>query len=433
MALDSKAVFADRVRVLGLGAYQAKFEEKGWDTIANFAFASLYVPGVSAAQLLMDEVVTPMLGEDMSREVAAKVSPLRRLFFECFTLSAADLKYRLERGDDEAPRKIPTVERDERKKALKQRLVGIKLDRDMEPSNYIIDVCVQMVVDNEVSYPRWEMVTRKVDELGGVKRHKEWKPDPSGMVRETNKAVAPTFQIGAGDRDLGLKLDYLLRRRGMAFEIGGVMTYETHEEVRTTLLEAYMEPPPPGYAPISLDMLRRVDEEVFYQLSQLCSGGIRPDANGTLPVDAMMQRALDSKRVRLLLQPLPGKSQGQDDSGQAAKRARTEQQQKAEQAKQAKLANQVTKVFDDGTKKPRGGKGKGERKGSSKASLPKELIGHCGKTPEGENLCYAFNLSSCDLAKPGEKCKLGWHMCARLGCQSKPEGDRRHAFKSCRS
>ena len=47
MALDSKAAFADRVRVLGLKGFQAKFEEKGWDTMAHFAFATNYVPGHS--------------------------------------------------------------------------------------------------------------------------------------------------------------------------------------------------------------------------------------------------------------------------------------------------------------------------------------------------------------------------------------------------
>ena len=134
--------------------------------------------------------------------------------------------------------------------------------------------------------------------------------------------------------------------------------------VRKAVLEAYMETPPPGYAPISLDMLRRVDEEICYQLTRLCKNGVRPDSNGFLPIDTKMNEAIDSKRVRLLLQPLPaasGRGSSSDDAAppfRDTKRARNaEQAQRAEQAKQAKLAVNVTKAFGEPRK---GGKGKGK-------------------------------------------------------------------------
>ena len=38
--IDSKAVFAARVKALGLEAYSAKFGELGWSTLGSFAFAA---------------------------------------------------------------------------------------------------------------------------------------------------------------------------------------------------------------------------------------------------------------------------------------------------------------------------------------------------------------------------------------------------------
>ena len=45
MSIDSTAVFAARVRLLGLGDYWNKFVTAGWTTLGEFAFSSNYTPG----------------------------------------------------------------------------------------------------------------------------------------------------------------------------------------------------------------------------------------------------------------------------------------------------------------------------------------------------------------------------------------------------
>ena len=147
MSLDSKAALSGRVKVLGLGEFVGKFVNNGWDTMAYFAFATSYVPGMSAEDVFMVDIVTPILGNGHPQ----KKSALRRLFFECYTLAAADLERKVERGYDDAPRRIPHVEREERKAALERRLVGVEMDKDLEPSDSLIDLCVQMIDDNQVS------------------------------------------------------------------------------------------------------------------------------------------------------------------------------------------------------------------------------------------------------------------------------------------
>ena len=80
------------------------------------------------------------------------------------------------------------------------------------------------------------------------------------------------------------------------------------------------------------------------------------------------------------------------------------------------------------------GNGKG-RKGGGKGSdrdqrdreaftpLPEPLIGLNPKY-QGEKSCFGFNLGECNLVRPGEKCRLGWHRCMAWGC-----GSGRHGFK----
>ena len=48
----------------------------------------------------------------------------------------------------------------------------------------------------------------------------------------------------------------------------------------------------------------------------------------------------------------------------------------------------------------------------------KELLGEVWTTARGKRLCWDFNLAKgCDLAKPGQACPKGLHLCAEPGCQ----------------
>ena len=113
MALDSPASFNNRVAELGLDAHVARFITAGWLTLADLAFASSFVPGGDEAAFTTD-IVTVGLGSATHADKAK----LRRLFFEAYTLAAADLRRRMETNSDDLPRKIPGVEREERRKRV---------------------------------------------------------------------------------------------------------------------------------------------------------------------------------------------------------------------------------------------------------------------------------------------------------------------------
>eukprot|EP00971_Amphidinium_carterae_P206166 4091412-Amphidinium_carterae.1 len=126
--------------------------EKGWGTMANYAFSSPYVPGTQDESAFtrsahrtspgtQDEsafaknVLIPLLGS-VDHADAAK---LRRLVYEAYTTAALDSQARQTRCTEDVPRKLPLQEKTARQKQLASRLLGLRLDDEMEPAHLLID------------------------------------------------------------------------------------------------------------------------------------------------------------------------------------------------------------------------------------------------------------------------------------------------------
>ena len=87
MALESEAVFRERLDTLGLDAFCDQFVLAGWTTLGNFAYASAYTPGQPNDSKFITEVVQRLL-DDVDH---AKKAAVRRLYFEAYT--AADTSF----------------------------------------------------------------------------------------------------------------------------------------------------------------------------------------------------------------------------------------------------------------------------------------------------------------------------------------------------
>ena len=102
--LDSKAEFARRAQVLGVGdALLQSIKDAGLDTYGRFAFSVAYFPGQSDEQPLVDLVTTLVGGPPTPDQMAS----VRRLFWESHTLALADLKQRSDHGSDSVSKKLP--------------------------------------------------------------------------------------------------------------------------------------------------------------------------------------------------------------------------------------------------------------------------------------------------------------------------------------
>ena len=108
--IESEAVFEARLKTCGLEAHLADFKRRGWVTLSTFAFASSWTPGSGDDKAFKDQVLAPLLGDESHPDVPK----IRKLYFEAFTMVAADLRSKLEHGPDvdgQKVKKIPAVER----------------------------------------------------------------------------------------------------------------------------------------------------------------------------------------------------------------------------------------------------------------------------------------------------------------------------------
>ena len=112
MALESSAFFRERAAQVGVPqpAVDA-IEAEGWTSMGAFAFATSQPPGMADDTAFRRDIAVPILGANPQLGPLAAV---RRLFFEAYTMVAADMRDRVERTDEDPPKKLPKVEREDR-------------------------------------------------------------------------------------------------------------------------------------------------------------------------------------------------------------------------------------------------------------------------------------------------------------------------------
>ena len=150
--LDSQATFEARAREIGFSdAEIAAFKQQGWDTFGRLAFAKNYTPGQADDQPLIElaAIITNTTPPPPNR-----VPLVRRIVLESYTIASADLKSRIDRKDDDAPRKLAVAERASRHQDQVRRLRGLNLVGELEASHSLIDAVVQMYDDNQLRYLR---------------------------------------------------------------------------------------------------------------------------------------------------------------------------------------------------------------------------------------------------------------------------------------
>ena len=300
MALDSKAHFSARLSALGLNELQKKFHEIGANTMGSFAFCANYIPGRPDDSNFLEEIVVPLTGDKKS-----KFKPqLRRLFFECYTAAGEDVNRRAAQGEEDAkPRKLPGPEREERFQALKEKLIGLRLEEELEPSTVLIDKYVDMEETGNLKIIKWEEFTKRSQEEEGIKKDPFWAEDNEGRLKRFLKPVEDLVKVS--DHNL-LSAKYSLQRRGLALNVAKLLSFEVHELLVNKYFDEMAAEVLPNHAPVSLEQVRLVDKEVFKRMAQETRGGFSKIIlidKGELPLDKIMKRVMNEHRVQALLSP----------------------------------------------------------------------------------------------------------------------------------
>ena len=421
--VDSKPTFDERVKTIGLGDFLDKIHEAGFYTLGDFAYSCSRVPGSGDDDKFISEVAVPILGD-----VKAKIPALRRLWFEAYTAAAAELRARVDRTDEDKPRKMSLPERAARRERIKPKLGGLDLQGVHECSHALEDAFSHMRHETKVlQYPAWESCTTRSEENRGQKSAPEWKPDAHGVIKETKGESTATTKAATE-----YQLHNLFIRRGIAAETGGVMLFESHQKLSTRLMQSLTDTPPPGYAKTSFSQVRRADEMAWRLLEQATHQGIEAVSETETNVDKAMDAVLVDTRFTMLLMPLPDlPKRPSDDNQQLSRKQRRLAAQTAAGSSDKNADMPWNKGYkgDTGNKGNKGdkGKGKGKNKGNKggkdkgknkpASPMPRELMGGVAATDENDPICFGFNCrAGCALAAAGAWCWRGKHVCCSPGC-----------------
>ncbi|CAE7821922.1 unnamed protein product, partial [Symbiodinium necroappetens] len=234
-----------------------RLDLRGWSTFANFAHAPTATPGTAGAEAAVKIVLDAILGDSFAAHEAA----LRRLHWEAWTLTAADLKRKVDGTDEAGPRKLPVAEIGARLQVLAPKISPLKLQGILEPSHASINLFAAMLDEGRLRYVEWARLTTRDQEVLGATEDqllKAWRPDKAGIVREHKDTPRLEANVATD-----LLVHHALRRRGLCFSVAELMSFEVHESLIQFLFDAYYKEPTEGYQRVTLAQLALCDREAL--------------------------------------------------------------------------------------------------------------------------------------------------------------------------
>ena len=212
--MDSAAAFKERAKTLGVPAEAlTKLTDAKLATFGQFAFISSFQPGSTDEQPFV-EALSKVLE---TTPEAAELARWRRLYYECHTAAMSDLRSRLERKEEDGPRKLLMPERVERLELAKQKLVGITIDTQLEPAHRLVDLTVQQAEDATLRYiPLKDCLSREAELM-----HSKSEPAIEFQADGTMKLSKKQLEIKA-ETSGDLKVKMAMQRRALAYHIAGI-------------------------------------------------------------------------------------------------------------------------------------------------------------------------------------------------------------------
>ena len=416
---DSKAFFQKDLETLSLLDLKAKFAENGWDTHGDFAYCTPDSTGRDTEAF--EKVIASLLAGDGSQK---KLIPkLRRLYAKSGETVTTAYKEDAAAVPSEKVA-MNAVDRAARISDLRKNLTGFPLDGHFMPSNALIDRFMTILSKGVVTYVKWESCTSRQQEVLAEPEVKSLRITSEGVLLQDASADM-LCDVTGGE----LMWEQALRRRACAGQIGGLLTYDVHEQWHRELARLLLLPAPAGYRKIGWQQLRAADVALWNYVALRCEAGTAAlGAETFTQFQKFWLEGMQAQEVRHTLLPLP--SSGASSSSSAAPKAGAAAGQVKDlqnRIRQLEAGNRKRKL-DAGWDAPapvgagKGKKGGGRQrdrgqwkaKGNGKTGkgVPSDFDGMKTTTKDDERICFGFNLpSGCSLAHPGQKCHKGKHCC----------------------
>ena len=405
--VDSKAHLVKRCTDMGMSERALhQLTQNNLDTLGKLAF-SIGQPGQPLDNNEFENYARNTLGAMMSQADAAV---LKRLIFEGHTMVLGQLRELVTDPNAAASRKLPAVEREHSLEELRQKLVGVVLERQLEPSHELLELMMQQKEANQLNYIQLERCTSREWEITMGKNKKQLSLDSEKLIVKERADVPDQFHSSE------LQAFEALRRRGIAMAFADMLSWECHERYLQQLTSHLRMDPPQNYIRPSLQQVLKADRQVFMYLIRV-GAQLKRLPDNTLDLDQKLFQALQSYEVGFHLLPLPKASSRPDSPSQGGSqhfgKGGSWQHNRAQPYK--------GKGHQAGSKgKAKGGKG----------ILPKFLLGrdNTNMDTHGRRLCFNYQTGKCADAPDGGECGRGWHLCCRKNCFA-PHPEKEHDSK----
>ena len=399
--LDSKAQFSARAREIGLSTPCVNsLQVHGIDSLSSMAFAVGTTPGECSSQDFQQFILDKNIVLEGSDEFLVK-----RLIFEAQTLFMTTIQSQvlsagLPGGSDSTTKKLPPVERQARIVEQKQRLVGVIIQGETEPSFELIDLAYAMIESKFIKFiPPHRCTKRDTELVENTSKDKEVLTIEQGRLTSKKSSLPNTSTSDA------LKLSNCFLRRALALDLAQVTSFSQINKYHQLLLAQLSVKAPTGYVAASLQQIIQADKFFWTKLAEKVGIEISPQT-----VDVFIQEIMVSPEfsLHLLLRPeapsaAPSpKATTPSSYGKNSDRPRSEH---------------------DGPYKGKTSKGKGKGKQPS-VPMPAPLRGLNPRAREGKPKCFDFNMSHGCPNK--DSCSKGDHSCMSWSC-----GDAKHSYQTC--
>ena len=188
--VDSKAHLAKRCADMGMSERAiAQLTLNNLDTMGKVAF-SIGQPRQPLDNAEFNEYARNTLGAMMSQADAAV---LKRLVFEGHTLVLGQLRELVTDPNAALSRKLPAVEREHRMEELRQRLSGVVVERQLEPSHELLEAVMQQKESNQLTYIQMERCTSREWEITMGKSKKQLSLDSEKLIVKERSDIPDQF------------------------------------------------------------------------------------------------------------------------------------------------------------------------------------------------------------------------------------------------
>ena len=370
---------------------KGELQTKGFETFGSLAFAVSTTP-----QQITDAILDAWLLKVTNRDLSPyQTSCIRRLVVESHALALNDLQRKVDQPSDPqlSHRKLPMAERQTRQLEQETRLEGIMFSPEVTPSHALVDLCVNMLEQNVLTWIKPEECTSRSQEIQSLKRDPKVSLDASGTIKITSKTVNTTCAVSSE-----LDLRNALQRRSLAMDQAKLCSFKEIELWVQHLFLSHERAQPSGFASVTLQQIIECDKQMFIRASNNLVGQLQGEPGSSMtPLDKEIRALRTSPELMPYLMPMPVRPAPKTNP---------------------KPDKRPTSDASDRPSKYQKGKGKGKTKGKTKTKSGSIDIppGCVTKTPEGKPLCFAFNKGVCGFKGSGPRCQRGYHLCYKQGC-----------------